>query len=242
MASYSYILSDFPNNKYNSDTLSDEIVASSILSTLDRIDGTATGCAIFFLTDLSSPDQTTLDTVVANHTGEAAEDAGDQVVEGALFIKPVDAPVSTSYTLAALDASGQIVNPQVAPSYYGQNFQLDSSTSLDTTSSTSPLTKVTMVSEDLPPGLYKITAGWVGSYTNDKNQAMFDVTLNGTPLGTRPEVAYTGPKDGNTIMVFDRRFYENLSGVNTILLRYWSSNALYSTTISDAYIELIRIS
>jgi hypothetical protein len=74
MANYTYILSDFPNNKYDLDTLSEEIIASSISSTLDYIDGTAAGVDIYFLTDLSGGDQTTLDTIVANHTGIPALD------------------------------------------------------------------------------------------------------------------------------------------------------------------------
>ena len=49
MANYTYILSDFPNNKYDSDSLSEEIVASSISSTLERIDGDPEGCDIYFL-------------------------------------------------------------------------------------------------------------------------------------------------------------------------------------------------
>ena len=235
---YTYPLSDFPNNKYNLDTLGEEVRDASLSSTLNYIDGYDESVDLFFLTALTGSDPSTLYTVIVNHQGDQAADAEY------IYITPKDISIDPSINLAvaAVDPSGLIVSdPNAILNYYGQNFQLDASTSLTTTSSTSPLTKVTMVTEDLPAGLYKITAGWMGSYTNDKNEAVFDATLNGTPLGVRTDVQYTGPKDGNTIMVFDRRFYENLSGVNTIALRYWSNNGLYSTSISDAYIELIRI-
>ena len=47
-------------------------------------------------------------------------------------------------------------------------------------------------------------------------------------------------KDTTTIYPWTRIFYLSLSGVNTILLRYWNESS--STTISDATIELIRVS
>ena len=79
MASYTYILSDFPNNKYDSDTLSEEIVNSSISSAvLDYMDGTPIDVTIYFDASLSAPDITTLDTVVANHQGIA--DPGPVVI------------------------------------------------------------------------------------------------------------------------------------------------------------------
>ena len=39
MAKYTYILSDFPNNKYDSDTLTEEIGSSSITGVLQYING-----------------------------------------------------------------------------------------------------------------------------------------------------------------------------------------------------------
>ena len=90
MANYTYILSDFPNNKYDSDSLGEEIVASSISSTLEKIDGNPEGCDIYFLTDLSGPDQTTLDTVVANHQGisdPGPVEVTDMIIDGSLGVQ-----------------------------------------------------------------------------------------------------------------------------------------------------------
>ena len=70
MAKYNYILSDFPNNKYDIDSLTIDVSVSSISSAaLDYMDGYATNVNIFFDASLSVPDVSTLDTVVANHQG-----------------------------------------------------------------------------------------------------------------------------------------------------------------------------
>lgn len=243
MAKYTYILSDFPNNKYNSDTLTEEIVESSISSTLERIDGTILGCSIYFLTDLSAPDQTTLDTVVANHQGELAPDAGNVNITGDLFITAKDVSIATEAVfISAIDASGQVVNAAIAPIYYGQDLQIESSMGIVSTNGTTPLVKVEMITQDLPSGNYKLSATWMGTYTHDKSFAIYDLTLNGTPQGVRPEIQFSGPKDTDPTLSFYRQYYLTLSGINTFQLRYWTSTTpLGVNTISDAILELKRL-
>jgi len=68
---YTYsISSDFPNQKVNAGRLTQEIAASSITITLDYINTDSTNCDIWFKVDISAGEQTTLDSIVDNHSGE----------------------------------------------------------------------------------------------------------------------------------------------------------------------------
>jgi hypothetical protein len=96
-----------------------------------------------------------------------------------------------------------------------------------------------MTTPSLPVGTYKISAKWRASHTSTSNSMLFDITLNGTPLGTNSTLSIE-PKDDTNNETFTAIQYNVISGVNTILLRYWNESS--STTISDAAIELIRVS
>ena len=120
---------------------------------------------------------------------------------------------------------------------YGSEYQTAMSLGDSTTTSTTPQTKVTLNTTTLPTGTYKVTVAWVGTHNSDKTDMRFDVTLNGTSQGTTIQVE---SKDVTSIYPFIRILYLTLNGTNTILLRYWNEGN--STTISDATIELIRVS
>ena len=78
---YTYSISaDFPNQKVSSDRLTKEIQASSIVTALDYIETSGDDCDIWFKDALSTSDHTTLDTVVANHSGEPLPN-GNPVVD-----------------------------------------------------------------------------------------------------------------------------------------------------------------
>ena len=71
---YSYnIASSFPNSIVNTISLTNEIRVAGISTALDFIGTSAGNCDIWFKADLSTKDQTTLDGLVAIHTGEAPE-------------------------------------------------------------------------------------------------------------------------------------------------------------------------
>jgi hypothetical protein len=128
----------------------------------------------------------------------------------------------------------------MAGNYYGQLFQLAESLGSNTTTSGTPQTKVTLTTSNLPSALYRITVAWVGNNNSTNQDMIFDVRLNGVTLGTRGNINVE-LQDATTYLPFSRVFYRTLSGVNTILLRYWSDGGT-TTTISDATIELIRVS
>lgn len=72
---YTYSISgDFPNQKVNSSRLSKEIDQSNIVTDLERIDTDADDCDIWFDDALSAPDKTTLDGLVAAHSGDPMPD------------------------------------------------------------------------------------------------------------------------------------------------------------------------
>ena len=66
---YSYELNQFPNNKYDTSSLSREIQASTIIIATDYINGYETGCDIYFKAGLDNDDWSTLSGVVSNHQG-----------------------------------------------------------------------------------------------------------------------------------------------------------------------------
>lgn len=68
--SYNYSINDFPNLKYDSDRLAKEIFDSSIVVGLNFIAGNLTGVDINFKADLSVEEKATLDSIIANHSGE----------------------------------------------------------------------------------------------------------------------------------------------------------------------------
>lgn len=68
--SYNYLISVFPFAKYNLDRLTKEIKDSSITISLDYINGGSSGVTIYFKADLSVSEKTTLDSIIANHSGE----------------------------------------------------------------------------------------------------------------------------------------------------------------------------
>ena len=77
---YTYsIQTDFPNHAENSTTLTAEIGLSSITVALDHIDTDGDVCDIWFKAALSEGEETTLDGVVAAHTGVAPPNPVDEV-------------------------------------------------------------------------------------------------------------------------------------------------------------------
>jgi hypothetical protein len=63
------IQNDFPNHKVDSTRLAQEIQASTIITALDYISTSGDDCAIVFKDALSVGDKTTLDGIVATHSG-----------------------------------------------------------------------------------------------------------------------------------------------------------------------------
>lgn len=71
---YTYPIASFKNNKVDAGRLTMEITASSISISIDHIDVNSTNCKITFKGSLPSNDKTTLDGLVADHTGEEYQD------------------------------------------------------------------------------------------------------------------------------------------------------------------------
>jgi hypothetical protein len=93
---YTYsIAGDFPNKQVNSSVLTEEIEDSSISSAaLKYIETDADDCNIWFDDPLSGPDETTLDGLVAAHTGEPVSDSE----HGGLVVGPLDTPAAPTIT------------------------------------------------------------------------------------------------------------------------------------------------
>ena len=78
----------------------------------------------------------------------------------------------------------------------------------------------------------------INSLSGTTSLTLQDITINAVPQGVRTTIEKEF-KDTSNIEPLSIVFYVTLSGVNTILLRYWNENN--STSISDATIELIRV-
>lgn len=126
------------------------------------------------------------------------------------------------------------------PQIYGSYYQLSESLTSSSSNSTSPQTKVTLTTPSLPLGTYKITAHWMWNRNTASNSARFDVTLNGTAQGTNATMEMEAG-DTTDWRPETRIFYRTISGINTILLRYWGESTGNRTSISDASLEIIRV-
>jgi hypothetical protein len=136
------------------------------------------------------------------------------------------------------DASIAAINASTG-GIYGSQFKLDSSLSLSTTTSQTPVVKVLMTTPSLPAGTYKITCFWIYNRSTTGSTALFDVSINGTLIGTTPTLIMRSQNPADFYPVV-KIFYLALSGVNNIALEYYGNTGA-TTSISDATIELIRV-
>jgi hypothetical protein len=87
---YTYsITDDFPNQAANLETLESEVTSAGLSSVLSYINSNETECYFIFDTALSSGDETVLNGVVTNHTGEETSETSEVIV-----ISPVPTPGS----------------------------------------------------------------------------------------------------------------------------------------------------
>ena len=139
------IQNDFPNHKVASDRLTLEIQASSIVTALERIDTDGDACDIWFKAALSAGDETTLDGIVATHSGEplpapslvtmadAAGTALPTAADGKLFVLPnmFPGPVILTFAGASDDVQnkkpieGDLFGLQIAASGADATFTVD---------------------------------------------------------------------------------------------------------------------
>ncbi len=117
---YTYVISTaFPNGKVATDRLTLEIESSAIITALLKINTSGDDCNIWFKDALSAGDQTTLDGIVAAHSGEPLPSRAQLVeVEDARFdsdgkqvIVPTPAPAG-SYTWYT--SKGDVLPPNLA--------------------------------------------------------------------------------------------------------------------------------
>ncbi|HPI81866.1 MAG TPA: hypothetical protein PK122_01390 [Candidatus Paceibacterota bacterium] len=92
---YTYQVTDFPNDKYDLDTLLNQTRSSAITVALDYINGNPSYVDFFFKAELDSGNQTILNAVVAAHDGtpdvqEPAIVRADILTEGLKYVKSGD--------------------------------------------------------------------------------------------------------------------------------------------------------
>lgn len=102
---YTYsIQNDFPNHAVSLDRITKEISESSIVIALEQISNSGDVCDIWFKDTLSGTDETTLNTIVAAHSGELLPDNTPQKVE--LYKGASAVPTASSGVVGQAPAKG----------------------------------------------------------------------------------------------------------------------------------------
>lgn len=147
--------------------------------------------------------------------------------------------VSANFNPRSLVDKGYVTG-LTSSNVYGTQFQLASDLTSTSTTSTTPVAKVTMNTTSLPAGTYKIIVHWMWQRNSTANSARFNLTIGGVAQGTRATMEMEAG-DATDFRPETRIFYVVLSGVNQIIFNHWGESAGNSTTTSDATIELIRV-
>lgn len=147
--------------------------------------------------------------------------------------------LSAQYNVRSLVDKG-FVTGLTSQVVYGTQYHFASAYASTSTNSTTPVEKLSLVTGSLPSGTYKIIVHWVWSRNSAANSARFNITVNGSPQGTRGTMEMEGG-DTTDVRPETRILYIALSGVATIALNHWGESGGNSTTTSDATIELIRV-
>jgi hypothetical protein len=94
---YTFLISDFPNSKVDSNRLSREITTSSIITALDFINTVTTHCDIWFKAALSNDDSSTLTLIVEEHSGEPLPeiDPSPRMPDGRPIVRADTRPLNT---------------------------------------------------------------------------------------------------------------------------------------------------
>lgn len=158
--------------------------------------------------------------------------------EGTPLSGPFDEINFIGSTVTA-SADGSTANITISGTVYGSEYQIASSTGVSSTTATTPQTKVTLTTSDLPYGNYKVSIHWMANRSAVTSNGLFDMTLNGTPQGVTSTIDKEF-KDVTNWESLSRSYFLTLSGINTLAFRYWAEAS--TTSVSDVHIELIRVS
>jgi hypothetical protein len=143
-------------------------------------------------------------------------------------------------TIAAADAGSGIANITVTP-IFGSQYNIVENAAEASTTSTSPVTRLTLSPTGLPSGTYRV--GWFFNWSFSSTGADFRarITVNGT------EYAYMSqePKDAGTDQNHPASGFFPVvitTGSATILLQYWVESGGTTAYMRNARIEFWRIS
>jgi len=165
---------------------------------------------------------------------------GDTFITGSTYLGNVTSGNTNQYFMVIDSVTKKVANSELAYHVYGSEYQLAQNLTSTSTTSTTPIAKVTMTTTSLPSGTYKIMVSWRWSKNTTANSARFNLTVGGVSQGTRPTLEMEAG-DTTDIRTEYMVFYKTLTGVNTIVFNYWTENSGNANVTSDASIELIRV-
>lgn len=122
ITNYDYSISqDFPNGKVDTARLTEEVRSSSIVTALNRVDTEGDSCSIWFNDELSVDDKSTLDSIVAAHSGLALKGGASLVqIDETNGLSP-DMALSCTEDVAVPVLAGQ----SVSVGYFEMPFLVD---------------------------------------------------------------------------------------------------------------------
>jgi hypothetical protein len=179
------------------------------------------------------------DTMTGVLNGTSINLSNDLSITGSTYLGNVTSGTSSNFVVID-NVTKKLANSGLKYHVYGSEFQYAESLAQSTTTSTTPQIKVTLTTTNLPSGLYKISGVARGRNSTTNSDMRFQIYQNASPLGTTD--INIESQDASSYFPIVMVHFLNLSGVQTFTLRYWSENGGATTYITDATLELIRVS
>lgn len=144
---YTYSISTaFPNHKVSTDRLTLEIQTSTIITALDSITTVGDNCNILFKDVLSGGDQTTLNAIVAAHTGAALPGGSQAVQQFSLAVGQQNQPLSygraVGYTATSATTNKAVRATTYTPQGTNAQRSINSTSANDTAAGTGARTVI----------------------------------------------------------------------------------------------------
>jgi len=250
------IANDTLNGAVASVKLQNEIRASIITIALQGVTLSGDNLIIDFKTDISSGEETTLDGLVAAHDGRRSIDDVQKFQIVDQNQEPIGRVDDAGTMRLAIDVGNASIvgaqgpqgdtgpqgpqGPQGPTSTFGSEYNYAESLTESSTTSNSPVNKLTLSLTSLPSGTYRLnwSYNWSGASTSVDFRA--EIELDSTQIMYHSQE----PKDSGTDQQIPASGFIpnlNLNGNHTVDLNFWEEGGS-TAYIRDARLELWRIS
>lgn len=255
MENYIYsIVGDFPNQVISATCLDAEILASSIVTVLEGTHIENDEVSVRFLTALTAGEESTLNTLVANHNHNCPENQEqedeEESVSTPLSVQEDDVEVSDITNIINFeggvdvtdDGNGKVtVTVDGDAGVFGHNAINISDESESSASSTSYIDKLDYTTEVLPIGTYRVACYAEGIISNSSHEYIIRGLVDSTEILTTSgnDVGNDNIWKGNSGFIY---VTFTSSETHNLKLQWKSSHHRKTASIRRARIELWRVS